>query len=153
MIKSINKLLLIIIFIISFSCSKRSEDILYLEKDHTKFLKIDYSNNQIAINESSSSYPLKTLRLKNGKYYLGKVVDNEIDSLIFLSNEGDYRYLMYDRFSLIDDSVIIKKQSHNNFSTLIKSNKKPVLIEYFYDSNYKINKVVYNIGKEHLIYK
>lgn len=149
-IKKINNIFIGIFILINFSCSHKKEDILYLKNDHSKFLKIYYKNDVIEINENNSYRPIKIFKSYKEEYYLG---NKEKKPLVFLSNKKNYKYSLYDQFSLLDDSIIIKSMDNNNYSTFVKSNKKPVMVKYFYNKEYKINKIIYKIGKKSLIYE
>lgn len=149
-IKSANNIFLGIFVLVTFSCNDKKDNILYLENNHNKFLKIYYKNDIIEINENNSYRPIKIFKRYKEEYYLG---NKEKKSLVFLSNKKNYKYNLYDEFSLLDDSIFIKNIDDNNYLTSVKSNKKPVMVKYFYNKEYKIYKIIYKIGEESLIYK
>lgn len=143
--------LVLVFFLALFSCNK--ETVLYLKEDKNDFLRIVKESNSIKIYEKNLNRPTKVLSFINGEYYIGNVHKINNDTYVFLSTKKKYELEFIDNFSLLNDSIKIKKLGANNYITEIKSNKKPINYKYFYDKDFNIYKLIYKKGNHQYIYQ
>lgn len=143
--------------------------------------KIDYSTKeQIKIyysDNSTFSKPQRILLYRKDRYYdnfdLSKIDGLSQKSTIFLSKNPSDSYRIIEEISIsnleppppyfdisgkpfkyFDDSIIFKKSENLNLAYIKDNNLSKVQsAEFYYDNNYRIKKIVENIGGKIVIYK
>ncbi|HLO73666.1 MAG TPA: hypothetical protein VK164_07000 [Flavobacterium sp.] len=151
-IESTNKSLLIFVLLFLYSCNNN-----FLKCEKGNLIEVEYKQNHILIYEfdKSNKKVLKDLVKVEDEFFdneLPRKFNKNIKTKPFLSKKKT-KYLIVDKFSLLNDSIIIKDKVNGFFCTEQKSNIRPVCYKFFYSENYEIKKIEIRIGKDFDIYK
>lgn len=153
-LKIIQNRLFLFFGIIIVSCSQDGK-CYFLKNQYDKncFFEIIKKKDSIFIYEhyKDNKRDLRMTLLKYNDGYVNilclKQKKKDTINFFFLSKSKS-KYLITDRFSLLNDSVITGNKEGGMFYTEIKANEKPVNYRYYHNENFEIKKIVLKIGKD-----
>lgn len=153
-IKLTSNIKFIFLIILFYSCKNKNESYL-LKNKNGEIIEIVNHEDKLSIFEydNTKKLLLRDLVKVNNEYYdidILKKNTNKSNSHLFLSKN---KFLVVDRHSLLNDSMIIGNKEYGFFYTEIKSNNKPVIFKYYYNNSYEIKKIKIIIGKNIQIYE
>ena len=154
--ENINKIMYVFSIIIICSCNQKKENY-FLKDKNNNIIEIVSNKDKLSIFEYDNSKKMKLRDLVkiNNDYFDDNILKkkgNYTDSYIFLS-KNKKKYLVIDKHSLLNNSIIIGNKEKEMYYTEIKSNEKPVNFKYYYNKNYEIKKITIKIGKKIQIYE
>jgi hypothetical protein len=159
-IMSNNFILVLFVMLISiqYSCKDKSNKYYLLNsEDKSTYFEVIYENNCLKIFERfNKKSKLKVDLILHDDEYIHKIDYNtkktSKKSYVFLSTKKHTK-LLEDDFSLLNDSIITGNTDGELYFTVVKSNLKPVKYKYFYDKEYRVKKIIYNLGNKVAVYQ
>ncbi|MCA6423750.1 MAG: hypothetical protein IM568_13190 [Flavobacterium sp.] len=154
--ETIIKIISVLSIVIICCCNQESESY-FLKDKNNNTVEIIRNKDKLSIFEydNSKKMELRDLVKINDDYFDDNVLErkrNDTNSYLFLS-KCKKKYLVIDKHSLLNDSIIIGNKENEMYYTEIKSNEKPVNFKYYYNKNYEIKKITIKIGKKIRIYE
>lgn len=154
--ETINKLISVLLVIVLSSCNQKRESY-FLKDQNNNIVEIIRNDDTLYIFEYDKTRKIEWKKLVkiNDEYFdfdILKRKRNDANFYLFFS-KTKFKYRIINKFSLINDSIIVGNNEGEMYYTEIKSNEKPVNFKFYHSKDFVITKITTKIGKDMSIYE